>query len=168
MKRILSLLLFAAFIYLPVSAGDFVPVAFGTAREKALDSFISLWGRPVQEDERSVTFLDKRQGGYLFNRIVVGFEDSDKGGYFNQIRFFIVCPTRQQAISRRDALSRTLGDIYKYGVTYDYEENGNKYYKGGISPKGIGFLFTIYTQRLRGKWTTELRYGAFHKLNKIE
>ena len=42
----------------------------------------------------------------------------------------------------------------------------DKFYKGGASPEGIGFLFTIYTQRREGRWMTELRFGAFHKIKK--
>lgn len=148
-------------------ADGFVPVRFGVSHTEAMDSLAKLWGVPEQTTVQSAIYINKVYRGIAFDRIVVGFEDEARGGYFNQIRFFVARHVRRQAVAVRDSLARVLSTEYGQGITHDYEENGNKFYKGGTSPEGIGFLFTIYTQRRQGQWMTELRYGAFHKLKPI-
>lgn len=147
-------------------AADFLPVRFGQPKKDAVSAFTQLWGCPVETTENTVTFYNVELDGFCFDRVVLGFEEVAHGGYFNQARLFITRPVRRQAVVLRDSLARTLSTQYGYGITRDYEENGNKFYKGGVSPEGIGFLFTIYTQRRQGLWSTELRYGAFHKLKR--
>lgn len=143
---------------------NFMPINFGVSRELAVSKFTELWGQPDENNQYNIVYSNVEYQGFLFNRVVIGFEDNAKDGYFNQARFFIARPVRKQAVVLRDSLSLYLSKELGYPITADYEENGNKFYKGGTSPEGIGFLFTIYTQRREGKWMTELRFGAFHKL----
>lgn len=143
---------------------EFVKIVFGTSRNEAVQMLKMQFGEPNATTDDAFIYYDMTVNGYKFSKIVFGFEPKQSGGYFNEARFFIVEPTRKLAVVDRDSLARLLGT--HYGITYDFEENGNKFYKGGISPAGIGHLFTICTHRREGKWTTELRYGAFHKLKK--
>ena len=48
----------------------------------------------------------------------------------------------------------------KYELSEDYDD-GAYFYMGGVSPKGIGFLFTISIAQRQGRWDTELTYGPF-------
>lgn len=140
---------------------EFVNLNFWTSRNEALQIIKVEYGKPDTIEGDNLIYKDKMLNGYKFSKIVFGFEPTISGGYFNQARFFITEPTRALAVRQRDSLARYLGT--ECGISYDYEENGNKFYKGGVAPSGIGFLFTICTNRREGKWTTELRYGAFHK-----
>lgn len=166
MRKFVFTLLLTGLILGQAMAADFLPVRFGLPKVEAISAFTQLWGCPVETTENAITFYNVELDGFCFNRVVLGFEDATHGGYFNQARLFITRPVRRQAVIQRDSLARTLSTQYGYGITRDYEENGNKFYKGGTSPEGIGFLFTIYTQRRQGQWSTELRYGAFHKLKR--
>lgn len=149
-----------------VSAGGdrFVAIDFGTPRTETVSTLRTLLGEPREQTSDALTYRDVTLGGCTFSRAVFGFEEETRGGYFNEVRLFITAPSRRAAVEKREMLVRSLKD--RYPITADYEENGNKFYKGGTSPTGIGFLFTVYTQRRGGVWTTELRYGAFHKLKR--
>lgn len=164
MKKLLILLCLAFSISASAIVDHFVAVDFGTKRHEALRSIKARFGEPNAEEDNSIVYYDKEWNGYRFTKIVFGFEQPSRGGYFNEARFFVAEPTRKAAVCQREALVTKLRE--KYSITHDYEENGNKFYKGGTSPEGIGFLFTVYTQKREGRWTTELRYGAFHKLKK--
>lgn len=166
MRRFVFTLLLTLMTLSQTMATDFLPVKFGLPRSEVVSVFTQLWGCPVETTESAVTFYNVELDGFCFDRAVLGFEAGAHGDYFNQARLFITRPVRRQAVVQRDSLARTLSTQYGYGITRDYEENGNKFYKGGTSPEGIGFLFTIYTQRRQGQWSTELRYGAFHKLKR--
>lgn len=162
-KILLSLFLLAA---LTIQAAgedtDFVNVNFGTYYSEAMEAIRAKYGEPSLVEDNAVVYLDKDISGYTFSKIIFGFEKGTSGSYLNQARFFITKPTRHEAVANRDSLANQL--MQNFGVTYDYEENGNKFYKGGVSPTGIGFLFTLSTARREGQWMTELRYGAFHRL----
>ena len=49
----------------------------------------------------------------------------------------------------------------RYSVSYDEEDGGTAFYKGGNSPLVIGCLITIFVSPYQGKWTCQLRYGKF-------
>lgn len=142
----------------------FVSIDFGTSRHDALSIIKERFGEPNAIDGDNLVYYDLMINGYCFNKIIFGFEPKQGGDYFNEARFFLVAPSRPMAIADRDSLARDLAK--KYDMTHDFEENGNKFYKGGVAPSGIGYLFTLSTHRREGKWTTELRFGAFHRLIK--
>ncbi|MFC2766816.1 MAG: hypothetical protein ACFN27_05640 [Prevotella sp.] len=142
----------------------FVSIDFGTSRHDALSIIKERFGEPNAVDGDNLVYYDLMINGYCFNKIIFGFEPKQGGDYFNEARFFIVAPSRPVAVADRDSLAYDLGK--EYDITHDFEENGNKFYKGGVAPSGIGHLFTISTHRREGKWTTELRFGAFHRLIK--
>jgi hypothetical protein len=50
----------------------------------------------------------------------------------------------------------------KYGISKDKEDQGPWFYVGGISPRGIGHLFTIFMYRKLGNHCAELRFGPFN------
>ena len=162
MKKLVLVSFLVIACTLHLSASQFVVVKFGTERSVALAKIAEVLGLPNATEEDAVIYFDKRINGYDFAKVVFGFEPKGKGNYLNEARFFILAPTRKKAVEQRDSLAHVLSE--RHSVTYDFEENGNKFYKGGVAPSGIGFLFTVYTQKRQGQWTTELRYGAFHKL----
>jgi hypothetical protein len=162
MRKFLFIAVLAFSLFANAKENNFVNLKFGTSRSEALQIIKAQFGEPDTIDGDNLIYREKSLNGYQFNKIVFGFEPEGKGGYFNQARFFITKPTRKLAVQQRDSLAKYMET--DYGVSCDYEENGNKFYKGGIAPTGIGFLFTICTQRREGHWTTELRYGAFHQL----
>lgn len=163
MKRLLILFIVLLSLTANAEQDNFLMVDFGTSRTVAERMIRQRFGNPNAEDENSMTYYDVQLDSCVFSKVVFGFERKDYGGYYNQARFFITEPTRKKAVTHRERLAKRLSEYYP--ITHDYEENGNKFYKGGTSPEGIGFLFTIYTQKRDGQWSTELRYGAFHKLN---
>lgn len=164
MRKALILLLVFACSLAEAHNDKFLNVDFGTSRNEALQQIEQHFGNPNATDGDNLIYYDLDINGYRFSKIIFGFEPKQSGGYFNEARFFIEKDTRRHAVAVRDSLAKQLGR--RYGITYDYEENGNKFYTGGVAPGGIGHLFTISTHRRNGKWTTELRYGAFHKLKK--
>lgn len=162
------LLIMVASLLITLQAGaadnKFVCVAFGTDKAVTLQTLKNTFGEPNSNENGSLVYYDQLWKGYRFSKIVFGFEDEAKGGYFNQARFFLVSDTRDSAVAEREKMAKELEE--EYDLTYDFEEDGNKFYNGGTSPAGIGYLFTLYTTKREGKWTTELRFGAFHKLKK--
>lgn len=167
--KIIKILLSFIFCVLPLTEAlgeGFVTIDFGTSKKEATEHFITMWGQPDIVNDEAIVFLNKDYRGFRFNKIIIGFENKSDDHHFNQARFFIARHTRHHAVVQRDSIARIMAHKYGYGISTDYEENGNKFYKGGTSPEGIGFLFTIYTQRREGRWMTELRFGAFHKIKK--
>lgn len=49
----------------------------------------------------------------------------------------------------------------KHALSQDYEEDGSRFYAGGLSPKGIGRLFTVFVAPHNGQWSDQLRFGPF-------
>ena len=54
----------------------------------------------------------------------------------------------------------------KYEISYDEEDGGDVFYKGGTSPLGYGKLFTIFTSPMDGRWTAQLRFGPFKNVKR--
>ena len=164
MRKLLVLFCWFTVVAAHAVGNEFVSVDFGTSRHDALSIFKARFGEPNAIDGDNLVYYNLTINGYYFNKIVFGFEPKQTGDYFNEARFFMVASSRPGAVADRDTLACDLGR--KYSMTYDFEENGNKFYKGGVAPSGIGHLFTLSTHLREGKWTTELRFGAFHRLTK--
>ncbi len=164
MRKLLVLFCWFTVVAAHAVGNEFVGVDFGTSRHDALSIFKARYGEPNAIDGDNLIYYDLTINGYYFNRIIFGFEPKQTGDYFNEARFFMVAPSRPGAVADRDSLASDLSK--KYSMAYDFEENGNKFYKGGVAPSGIGHLFTLSTHLRGGQWTTELRFGAFHRLIK--
>ncbi|MCO6025163.1 hypothetical protein NG821_04800 [Prevotella cerevisiae] len=134
-------------------------IIFGSSFIDALHDFQQLWGPPESRDSVSVLYVNKTFQGIKFDKIELGFQRVDSLGLFNQARFYRTCPNKIQAIRQMKTLADRLGEIYP--VSYDEEEDGTPFYKGGCAPTGMDDLFTIFVAPCKGKWTCQLRYGAF-------
>lgn len=145
----------------PVTAGGagVDQVRFGTSYVTALEDFQRLWGSPEASDSASILYTDKTFQGIKFDRIELDFQYVDTLSYFNQARFYKFCPSKGQAIREMKILAERLGKVYS--VSYDEEEGGTPFYKGGCAPVGLDDLFTVFVAPQERRWTCQLRYGAF-------
>ena len=99
-------------------------------------------------------FVSFLLGGFVFDKVLFKF----KAAKFNEARFFIYAKNKAAAVKDLSRLSEAFKK--NYSLAEDYE-NGLYFYKGGISPKGIGHLFTISVAKRQGNWNTELTFGPF-------
>lgn len=132
-------------------------VPFGASHDEALAAFTIVFGQPVADKGDMLEFRDVTYEGQKFTSLFVYF-DWDK---MNHVRFQAVCSGKQQALQKIDEVHRAMSEKYKTAT--DYEDDGTRFYKGGLGPDGQS-LFTIYMflDRPNGmKWTAVLRYGAF-------
>ena len=133
---------------------------FGASYEDTEVALKSNYGEPSSKSETSLVYLNKNFEGFTANRVEFGFQQSNGASKLNQARFYFFCANKAAAVAKMKALAKKLGT--KYPVSYDEEDGGMAFYKGGRSPLGIGSLFTIFVSPYQGKWTCQVRYGSFH------
>lgn len=134
-----------------------VGVPFGASHDEVLATFRTVFGEPVADKGDMLEFRDVTYEGQKFTSLIVYF-DWDQ---MNHVRFHQVCTGKPQALQKIDSVKETLAS--KYSISTDYEDEGTRFYKGGLGPDGQS-LFTIYTfldRKNDMKWTAVLRYGAF-------
>jgi hypothetical protein len=135
-------------------------IRFGISYHTVLQDFQQLWGSPEAKDSASILYANKIFQGMKFDRIELDFQYVDSTSYFNQARFYRICSSKVQAVRQMKILAGRLSKIYP--VSYDEEEGGTPFYKGGCAPVGLDDLFTVFVAPRKGRWTCQLRYGAFH------
>jgi hypothetical protein len=135
-------------------------VRFGISYHTVLQDFQQLWGSPEAKDSASILYANKIFQGMKFDRIELDFQYVDSTSYFNQARFYRICSSKVQAVRQMKILAGRLSKIYP--VSYDEEDGGTPFYKGGCAPVGLDDLFTVFVAPRKGRWTCQLRYGAFH------
>lgn len=133
---------------------------FGSSYEETEVALKNSIGEPSSKTDKSLVYLDKDFEGFKANRVEFGFQEANGTTKLNQARFYFFCANKSAAILKMKALAKKLGN--KYSVSYDEEDGGVAFYKGGRSPLGIGSLFTIFVSPYQGKWTCQVRYGSFH------
>ncbi len=160
MKKILIAL--ALFSSLSVSANqdaEVLGVAFGSTCEETVQKLNKDYGTPKSQSADKLVYLNEMFEGFKADRIELGFQDLQGTTKLNQARFYFVCPNKAAAIAKMKSLVKKMKT--RYSVSYDEEDGGTAFYKGGNSPLGIGCLFTIFVSPYQGKWTCQLRYGKF-------
>ncbi len=157
-----NILAFVLAMSLSVSAHTNEQVAgatFGASFDETRTVLKGNFGEPNSQTEDKLVYLNKEFEGLKADRVEIGFQQVNGASKLNQARFYFVCPTKQAAIVKMKTLAKRMES--KYSVSYDEEDGGTAFYKGGRSPLGIGSLFTIYVSPYQGKWTCQLRYGKF-------
>ncbi|PNP92184.1 hypothetical protein BFS16_11445 [Hoylesella timonensis] len=129
-------------------------VTMGMDYEQALDSIRTEFGKPNIVNQDTVLFRNLSYRGFVFDKVLFKF----KAAKFNEARFFIYAKNKAAAVKDLSRLSEAFKK--NYSLAEDYED-GLYFYKGGISPKGIGHLFTISVAKRQGNWNTELTFGPF-------
>lgn len=160
MKKVLLAL--ALMVSLSVSAKQDAEVAgasFGASFTETLTALKGNFGEPSTQADDKLVYLNKNYEGMKADRMEFGFQKLNGSNVLNQARVYFYCANKAAAIAKMKALAKKLGQ--KYSVSYDEEDGGTAFYKGGMSPMGIGNLFTIFVSPFQGKWTCQVRYGKF-------
>lgn len=161
MKKVLFAL--ALFVSISVHAQSTATVegaTFGATYDETLTALKGTLGEPSSKSDDKLVYLNKDFEGFKANRVELGFQDLSASKKFNQARFYFVCVNKAAAVAKMKAIAKKMES--KYTVSYDIEDEGMEFYKGGQSPLGIGSLFTIFVSPYLGKWTCQVRYGSFH------
>ena len=130
-------------------------VDFGMSMTKVLTAIQRIYGEPVKKNDATVVYEKKAFSGMDFDEVEFGFKE-DK---LVDARFIMNSATRPESEKKMDAIAAKMK---KYGISKDKEDQGPWFYVGGISPRGIGHLFTIFMYRKQGSHCTELRFGPFN------
>lgn len=160
MKKIFLAL--ALVVSLSVNAQQSIGVAganFGASYDETLATLNEKFGAPSSKSETQLVYLNKMFEGMKADRVEMGFQELNGATKLNQARFYFCCANKSAAVAKMKALAKAMQA--KYDVSYDEEDGGTAFYKGGRSPLGIGSLFTIYVSPYQGKWACLLRYGKF-------
>lgn len=160
MKKIF--LAMALMVSLTMSAQKTEQVAgatFGASYDETVTALKGNFGEPNSKTDDRLVYLNKSFEGLNADRIEMGFQVVNGATKLNQARIYFVCPNKTAAVAKMKTLAKKMES--KYTISYDEEDGGTAFYKGGHSPLGIGSLFTIYVSPYQGKWTCQLRYGKF-------
>lgn len=160
MKKIFLAL--ALVVSLSVKAQQNVDVAgatFGASYDETLETLKENFGAPSSKDKTQLVYLNRMFEGMKADRVEMGFQELNGTTKLNQARFYFFCANKSAAVAKTKVLAKVMQA--KYDVSYDEEDSGTAFYKGGRSPLGVGSLFTIYVSPYQGKWTCQLRYGKF-------
>ena len=147
---------------LAVSAKQDAEVAgasFGASFTETLTALKGNWGEPNTQADNKLVYLNKNFEGMKADRMEFGFQQLNGSNVLNQARVYFYCANKAAAVAKMKALVKKMEQ--KYAVSYDEEDGGTAFYKGGQSPLGIGSLFTIFVSPFQGKWTCQVRYGKF-------
>ena len=160
-------MLFVLLFSLAVNAKGDTGVAnvdFGTSYDMAITKLKQTFGEPAMSDSAKVVFMNRLYDGDRYDKVEFYFEQEKGDCVFNQARFYIFCTNKNVARQRLKFLSKVMGK--KYEISYDEEDGGDVFYKGGTSPLGYGKLFTIFTSPMDGRWTAQLRFGPFKNVKR--
>ena len=158
-KTFLSLALMVSLTISARRSVDVEGVSFGTSYEETIAVLQKTFGLPSVKVPDKLVYLDEKFEGMKADKVEFGFQEVDGTPVLNQARFYFLCNNKASAVEKMKTLAKNMGT--KYNISYDVEEGGTEFYKGGISPIGIGNLFTIYVSPYQGKWTCQVRYGKF-------
>ena len=129
-------------------------VSIGTEYSIALSLIKNEFGIPTIVKDNCVEYHNVKYHSLRFNKILFKFKNS----ILNEVRFFINAKNKYEAVKNMKCVAKEWSK--KYELSEDYDD-GAYFYMGGVSPKGIGFLFTISIAQRQGRWDTELTYGPF-------
>lgn len=130
-------------------------VKFGASYDETLENVKEAFGTPMQATFDEIVFTDKQFEGFVWNKITFRF----RNGQLNEARFYMRHKSKTKAKSELEAIAKNLAQ--KHVLSLDYEEDGTRFYAGGLSPLGIGRLFTVFVSPYKGQWSDQLRFGPF-------
>ena len=130
-------------------------VDFGMPIANALTAIQRIYGEPAKKSDTSVVYTKKAFSGMDFDAVEFGFKENK----LVDARFIMNSATRAESEKKMDSIAAKMK---KYGISKDKEDQGPWFYVGGISPRGIGHLFTIFMYRKLGNHCAELRFGPFN------
>ncbi|MGI6224010.1 MAG: hypothetical protein ACOYJG_10395 [Prevotella sp.] len=152
-------LIIIALLFLPIglSAQQQSEVQFGTAYDEAMIELKAEYGEPTSQDDNQAVFSSKayQHGGMTFNEVKCKFKNQK----LVEKRFYKQARTKAVAVKNMMLLKKALEK--EYSMSEDYEDDGTAFFTGGLSPTGIGRLFTICVMPRNGQWVTLLQYGPF-------
>lgn len=158
-KLFLALMLMASLTANARQSVEVEGVAFGTSYEETITALQNKFGVPSVKATDKLVYLNEKFEGMNADKVELGFQELNGSTMLNQARFYFLCSNKSAAVAKMKALAKNMGN--KYTISYDIEEGGTEFYKGGNSPVGIGSLFTIYVSPYQGKWACQVRYGKF-------
>lgn len=130
-------------------------VRFGSSYSEAVGRIREAFGEPVLANGDEMVYADKSFEGFCWNRITFRF----KSGKLCEARFYMNHANKQKAKAQLENIAACLAK--KHSMSLDYEEDGTRFYAGGLSPLGIGRLFTVFVAPHNGQWSDQLRFGPF-------
>ena len=127
-------------------------IRLGSEYNIAKKAILTELGEPIVSQKDCIAYSNLKYKGFQFNSVSFNFKN-DK---LIEMRFFINTPNKLKA----NQYVKKLADMMAkdYSLSMDLSDN-SYFYKGGVSPKGIGHLFTISAAKIQGEWKAELRYG---------
>lgn len=145
-------------------------IPFGTSYEDAQEMLENKYGLPeynYQHSKEIITYKHKKYAGITFDSIHFLFQSDGRSTYMNGCVFIIDADTPEQAKRSRDMLYDKLAE--KYFMAEGTDDNGFKYYVGGLSPLRDGNIaFTInvlkYNKdlaKLYNPYAARLMYGTY-------
>lgn len=134
-------------------------VAFGSNYETTLAGIRSTFGTPIQANKQQIVYKDMTFKGLKFEKAIFKFQTDSLGNtYFSEARFTSSPTNKRSALKDIEVLAKTMDKDYP-GVTIDWEDESTPFYKGGMSPLGNSYLFTVCIYPVNNGYTTVLRYG---------
>lgn len=130
-------------------------IKFGAPYNEALVCIKDMFGEPVSANSEMVTYNNVSYKGFKWNELVFRFTN----GHLVEARYYMNQKDKAMAKRQLDSIAKAMEK--SYAISRDFEDDGNVFYAGGISPMGMGRLFTIFVSPRNGSWTSQLRFGPF-------
>lgn len=130
-------------------------IRFGTSYEIAAMHIKETFGNPVKATDDEMVYANTLFEGILWNSVTFRFME----GRLCEARFYQNHKNKVKAKAELENIAKNLSK--KHALSQDYEEDGSRFYAGGLSPKGIGRLFTVFVAPHNGQWSDQLRFGPF-------
>ena len=155
-SKLKVLLLVACFLSVLQAFGQGIgKVRFGASYEEAVTHIKEAFGNPEKSTVDEVAYSNASFEGVQWNWVTFRFKE----GLLCEARFYQDHKNKGKAKAELDNIAKCLSR--KHALSLDYEEDGNRFYAGGLSPMGIGRLFTVFVAPHNGRWSDQLRFGPF-------
>lgn len=136
-------------------AQDLKTLKFGTIFDDAIINIKSSLGEPTTSNTNLVVYQNVHYRGFKWDKITFKFAQRK----LCEVRCYMNKKNKQQALTQLFAIAKTMKK--DYSITMDYEDDGDVFYSGGVSPMGFGHLFTIFVSPYNSIWTAQMRFGPF-------
>lgn len=136
-------------------AQDLKTLKFGTIFDDAIINIKSSLGEPTTSNTNLVVYQNVHYRGFKWDKITFKFAQRK----LCEVRCYMNKKNKQQALTQLSAIAKTMKK--DYSITMDYEDDGDVFYSGGVSPMGFGHLFTIFVSPCNSIWTAQMRFGPF-------
>lgn len=117
-----------------ITVSEICNVPFGCSYEKAESILRNKYGDSSSESDRTkIIYRNKVYAGISFDMIYFLFQSDGVNSYMNGCIFIIETKSLKEARDKQEELRRVVS--YKYELSEYKDDNGEKYYVGGIPPK---------------------------------